>query len=99
MQGQGLTSGNDRRLDGGWLPVVGEVVCVHPPGPGLAQFRFLALIVDILYDEWSMRHRYRVQALFAPRTNEREYHSSVLEETIATFEGFVCFVCDEERTR
>lgn len=94
MRRQGLAPGNDRR-DGDWLPVIGEVVCVHPEGGN----SYIARVVDFRANKHEGYERYRLRPLFAPRTNDREMHRSRLEPTTATFQGYVCLQCRKGNIR
>jgi hypothetical protein len=97
MRGLRFSPGHDRRLLGDWLPLVGEVVCVHPDQS--AEHAYLARVLAFQDNEYDSYRRYRVQPLFAPRTNARDIHRIALEPTMATFQGYVCLTCRKGRIR
>lgn len=80
--------GHHRRQHGGWLPAVGDVVCVHVDGP----HRYFARVINAK-SNIDGYPRCLVQPLRSSRENMRDTHRSKLEPAIATFEGYICMRC------
>lgn len=97
MRWQELAPGDDRRLDGHWVPVIGEVVCVHPGGD--VAYNFLARVRMLAGNRHEDYRRFRILPLFASRTNMRDAHTSMLEPTRLTFRGHACVRCKKGQIR
>jgi hypothetical protein len=75
--------------------IVGDVVCA----PRTDVYSYLARVLAFQDNEHDGYRRFRVQPLFAPRTNARDVHRSQLEPTAATFQGYVCLHCRKGSVR
>lgn len=90
------TARDYRRQHGHWVPAVGDVVCVHA-NVSIAAFHYLAVVLEI--NGRRVGSRVRVAPLPGPRTNDRDYSMSALEETVVTFSGPICIRCKTGRIR
>lgn len=89
MWEQEYTSRDHRQHDGDWLPVVGDVVCVHS-SPEHNYFAKVLAFVDSAHEIYRC---VRLQPLYSPRTNAREMHARYLKPVIITFQGYACVQC------
>lgn len=95
MRGQGLAPGDDRRLDRDWLPVVGEIVCVHVGHMD----PYLAQVIDRTAEDFPNDVRFYILPVGAGLGMTRVYLARVFEPTMATFEGPVCLRCRKGNIR
>ncbi len=91
-----LSSHNHRQRGGGWLPVVGDTVCVHVDADD--RYTYLAQVIrgNNSYGDWM---RYYVRPLFAPHMDARDVYASNLEPTLLTFQGYRCVRCKKGNIR
>lgn len=97
MRWQELTSRDHRQLDGDWVPIVGDVVCVHLDSYSIDNYLANVTFIDNSLEDYR-RVRVRVQPRTSP-TYEQYIHASKLEPTRLTFQGNVCVRCRRRRIR